>query len=85
MLPHGSFALAQIETPEIRSAQPGGGLDQCVEHRLQIEGRAADDLEHIAGRGLVFERFFEVAGALLQFAEQPRVFHRDHRLGGKVL
>jgi hypothetical protein len=50
---------------------------------LQIEGRAADDLEHVAGRGLVFERFFEIARASLQFAEQPRILHRDDRLVGK--
>ena len=50
---------------------------------MQVEGRAADDLEHIAGRGLVFERFLEVAGALLQFTEQPRVLDRDDRLVGE--
>jgi len=50
---------------------------------LHIGGRAADDAEHIAGRGLVFERFFEVTRASLQFAEQPRILHRDHRLFGK--
>jgi hypothetical protein len=27
---------------------------------LQIKGRAADDLEHVAGRGLVFERLLQV-------------------------
>ena len=27
-------------------AQPGGRLHKCVEHRLQIECRAADDLEN---------------------------------------
>ena len=68
-----------------RIAQPRGGFDQRVEHRLQIEGRAADDLEHVAGRGLVFERFFEIAGALAQFAEQPRILHRDHRLRREIL
>jgi len=50
---------------------------------LHIGGRAADDVEHVAGRGLVFERFFEIAGAGLQFAEQPRILHRDDRLIGE--
>jgi hypothetical protein len=50
---------------------------------LHIGSRAADDVEHVAGRGLVFERFFEVARARLQFAEQPRILHRDDRLVGK--
>jgi hypothetical protein len=48
-----------------------------------IGGRAADDVEHVTGRGLVFERFFEIARAGLQFTEQPRVLHRDDRLVGK--
>jgi hypothetical protein len=43
---------------------PCGGFDQRVQHRLQIEGRAADDLQDIACRSLVFERFFEIARAL---------------------
>ena len=33
--------------------QPRGGLNDCVEHRLQIGRRAADDVEYIAGGGLV--------------------------------
>ena len=67
------------------AAQPRGGFDNRLEHRLEIEGRAADDLEHVARRGLIFERFLEVAGALLQFADQPRVLDRDHRLVGEGL
>jgi len=50
---------------------------------LHIGGRAADDVQHVAGRGLVFERFFEVTRAGLQFAEQPRILHRNDRLVGK--
>jgi hypothetical protein len=68
-----------------RRRKAGGDFDHCVQHRLHIGGRAADDLEHVAGRGLVFERFFEVARARLQFTEQPRVLHRDHRLRREVL
>jgi hypothetical protein len=52
---------------------------------LPIGGRAADDLEPVAGRGLVFERFFEVTRASLQFTEQPRVLARDDRLRGEIL
>ena len=49
---------------------------------MDIDGRAADDLEHVAGRGLVFERFLEVAGAVLQFASS-RASDRDDRLVGE--
>ena len=40
----------------LRAAEPRGRLDQRVEHPLQIEGRAADDLEHVGGRGLLLQR-----------------------------
>ena len=38
-------------------AEPGRRFDQRLEHRLQIEGRAADDLEHVGGGGLLLQRF----------------------------
>jgi len=78
-----NLAVAVHKAAEIGVTQPYRRLAHRIEHRLQIEGRAADDLEHIAGRGLVFERFFEVARAGLQFAEKPRVLNRDDRLVGK--
>jgi len=52
---------------------------------LQIEGRAADDLQDIAGRGLIFQRFFEVARARVQLIEQPDILDRDNGLVGKRL
>ena len=58
-------------------------LDQRLQHRLQVEGRLADDLEHVAGRGLVFERLLKIVGALAQLAEQPRILDRNHRLVGE--
>jgi len=77
------LALAYRDRCGIGAAKPRGGFGHCVQHRLHIGGRAADDVQHVAGRSLVFERFFEVAGASLQFAEQPRILHRDDRLIGK--
>src|SRR5215469_4255986 len=69
--------------PSSNPPRTGGGFDHGIQHRLHIRGRSADDVEHIAGRGLVFERFFEVARARLQFAEQPRVLDCDDRLVGE--
>ena len=40
---------------EFSLAQPRGRFDQRVEHRLQIKRRAADDFQHIGGRGLLLE------------------------------
>ena len=80
-----NVALAAVDDRHFGAAQPSGGLDQRIQNRLQIEGRAADDLQHIAGRGLVFERFLEVAGALLQFAMRLGAGDGDHRLLGEGL
>jgi len=47
------FVLSQEYQRVVRITQPRCGLDQRVEHRLQIEGRAADNLEHVGGRSLL--------------------------------
>jgi len=77
------LALAYKDRSGISTTKPGRRFGHCVQHRLHIGGRAADDVEHVTGRGLVFERFFEVARAGLQFAEQPRILHRDDCLISK--
>ena len=53
-------------------------FDEGLQHGLQIECRAADDLEHVGGGGLLLQRF-------AQFAEQPRVLDGDDGLGGEIL
>src|SRR5262245_10735525 len=58
-------------------AQPHRGFNQRVEHRLQIERRAADDLEHISGGGLLLQR-------LAQLVEQARVLYGDDGLLSEV-
>jgi hypothetical protein len=70
--------LGEPEGSPVRAAKVRRRLDQSVEHCLQIEGRAADDLEHVGGGGLLLQRF-------AQFVEQPRVFDGDDGLGGEVL
>ena len=67
-----------IDGRHIRLAQPRRRLDQRIEHRLQIEGRAADDLEHVGGGGLLLQRF-------AQLVEQPGVLDRDDGLRGEIL
>ena len=52
-------------------------FDERIEHDLQIEGRAADDLENVGGGGLLLQRF-------AQFVEQARIFDGDDRLFGEV-
>jgi hypothetical protein len=71
--------------PGICPTDPCSRLDQGVEHWLQIERRATDDLKHIAARGLVFERLLQIVCALLELSDQPRVVDCDERLRGEIL
>ncbi len=81
--PH-HLAVAQAYDSERCAAQRLRGLGQRGEHRFQVEGRAADDLEHIGGRGLLLQGFAEIVGALAQFVEQAGVLDGDHRLIGEA-
>ena len=76
-------ALALEQPCMIGVTEPCRGFDQCIEHRLQIERRTADDLEHICGRGLLLQKFRQVFRARLHFIEQPHVFDGDHGLIGE--
>src|SRR5262245_64792369 len=69
--------LLSMNSGDVGLAQSSRRLHQRVQHRLQIEGRAADDLEHVGGGGLLLQRF-------AQLVEQPRILDRDHGLSGEV-
>src|SRR6516162_251615 len=62
----------------IRLPQPRRRLDERIEHSLQVEGGAADYLEHVGGGGLLLQR-------LAQLIEQARVFDGDDCLVSEVL
>src|SRR6516165_10122731 len=64
------LALAYCDRCDIRAAKPGNRFDYCVQHRLHIGGRAADDLEHVAGRGLVLERLVALSSAFAKLTLQ---------------
>ena len=59
------------------------GLDDGVHDGPQVVGRAADDVENVAGRSLIFERFRKLAGAGLHFFEQMDVADGDDGLVGE--
>src|SRR5215208_335180 len=77
----GSKVKGPILGPEncshIRFAEPDRRFDKRVEHGLQIEGRAADDLEHVSGGGLLLQGFS-------QLVEQARVLDGNDGLGSEV-
>ena len=50
--------------PKSASHSACGVRQHRVEHRLQVARRAADDLQHLAGRGLLLQRLGEIVGAL---------------------
>ena len=60
------------------AAQARPNSTSVSQHRLQIEGRAADDLEHVGGGGLLLQRF-------AQLVEQARVLDGDDGLAAKFL
>ena len=39
----------------VRLAKAGCRFNEHIEHSLKVEGRAADDLEHIGGDGLLLQ------------------------------
>jgi hypothetical protein len=67
------IGLLQHDQGAIRWAQAECSLDDRIEHRLQLVGRARNDGQHIAGGGLVCKRF-------AQLVEQSRVLDRDDSL-----
>ena len=55
--------LELIDAGHLRPAQPGRGVEDDLQHRREVEGRAADRLQHVGDRGLVVERFAQLGGA----------------------
>jgi len=55
-----------------------GAFDERVEDRLQVERRAADQLENVRRGRLLFQR-------LACLCDESRILHSDDRLRGEVL
>src|ERR1700675_1400938 len=80
-----AIPVPQADRSSGGAAEFNGRGDQGVEHGLQIEGRAADDLEHVGGGSLLVQCLRKVAGSRLNFGEHPHVLNRDHGLIGEGL
>ena len=84
MSPHDhSVPLAESQHHVINPTNPRGALDDGVEDRLHVRGRAADDAEHLGRCRLMLQGLAQFCVALLEFLEQPHVFDGDDRLCGK--
>ena len=68
---------ARQRSRRCRCRHSGWLIHQRIQHQLEVEGRAADDLEHV-GSALALKRF-------AQLAQQPRVLDGDDCLVGEVL
>ena len=78
-----SVAIAEPQHHVIDPANPRRALDDGVEHRLHVRGRAADDAEHLGRCGLMLQRLAQFRVALAEFLEQAHVLDGDHRLVGE--
>ena len=53
---------------------PSSALDNGIEDRLNVSGRAANDAERLGGRRLMLQGFAQFCVAFLDFLEQANVF-----------
>ena len=66
MSPHNHHVpLAESQHHVIDPTNPCRALDDGVEDRLHVGGRAADDAEHLGGRGLMLQSLAQFRIALL--------------------
>ena len=70
--------VTQLQRAKLSVTDAHRILQHRLEHRLQLTGGAADDLEHVGGCGLLLKRF-------AQFVEQPRVLDRDDGCAAKFV
>ena len=75
--------LVESQHHVINPTNPRRALDDGVEDRLHVRGRAADDAEHLGRCRLMLQGLAQFCVALLDFLEQPHVFDGDHRLVGE--
>src|SRR5262249_38967145 len=72
------LVLIEIQRAKLGIADAPGIFQYGLEYRLELTGRARDDLQHLGGGGLPLQR-------LTQLVEQPRVLDGDDGLAGEIL
>src|SRR5262245_37005341 len=77
------IAFTQRRDAELGSANLYRVRQNGFKHRLKFAGRARDDPQYLAGRGLLLQRLGQFARARLHFVEQTHVLNRDHGLVGE--
>src|SRR5262249_15342313 len=79
------LALQAPNVGSFGSAQVCSRLYKGLKYLFQIERRATDDLQHVGGRCLTFERLLQLAFARLLSLKQSRVLDCDYGLVGEGL
>src|SRR5262249_48517551 len=77
--------LVQSQYHIIYPTNPRGALDDCIEHRLHVRRRAADDAEHLGCCCLMLQGFPQFRVAFLYLFEQSYILDGDYRLICKCL
>src|SRR5215475_9861870 len=72
--------LPESQKHVINPTNPRRALDDGVEHRLHIRGRAADNAEHLSRRRLMLQGLAQLCVALLDLFEQADILDGDDRL-----
>ena len=62
------LAVEPVDKAELALAEPRRALRNHVEYRLDGGRRAADDIEHLAGRGLVLQSLGQLLPRLVALA-----------------
>src|SRR5215813_516091 len=78
-----NVSVAESQHYVVHATNPGGALDDSVEHRLHVGRRAADDAQHLRCRCLMLQGFAQFCIALLNLLEQPHILDGDHSLVGE--
>src|SRR5215472_8214275 len=73
-----AFAVVGVEVAMARSAQTYRLVQHRFEYRREVARRGIDDLQYLGGRGLLLQ-------GLARLGQEPRIFHRDHRLRREIL
>lgn len=77
--------VAKQENTELGLTEARRVREHGLEYRLEVAGRARDDLQHLGGRRLLLQCFAELARPRLHLVKQLHVPDRDHRLIGERL
>src|SRR5262245_36674059 len=80
-----SVTFAESQQHVINPTHPCGALDDGIQDRLHVRGRAADDAEHLRGRHLMLQGLSQFRVALLDLLEQPDVLDGDDCLRSERL